>query len=168
MISVKIDKYRLVIRYILGTTEQRWSYFPLNLNYISSPFHILGRIAQYFWMVRESFSVESCSLQDEVRYIDTSDLSFPFFDSPFSSKGKRRKRGWRIEADDWPTRPIFSSLNKQSCIWHNCPSLGSSALDLHLLSWVRGTVWPIIHPTFILPVLSMGNIKDRWQVSILQ
>ena len=73
-------------------------------------------------MVRESFSVESCSLQDEVRYIDTSDLSFPFFDSPFSSKGKRRKRGWRIEADDWHTRPIFSSLNKQSCIWHNCPS----------------------------------------------
>ena len=81
--------------------------FFLNLNHIPSPFHILGRNAQYFWMVNESFSVESCFLQDEVRYIKP---IFPFFDSPFSSKGKRKKRGWRIEADDWHLRPVCSSM----------------------------------------------------------
>ena len=53
---------------------------------------------------------------------DTPGQSFPFFDSPFSSKGKRRKRGWRIEADDWHTRPVFSSftansLNRIMRIW---------------------------------------------------
>lgn len=47
LILVKIDKFRLVIRYILGTTVQLCLSFPLNLNYISYPFHILGRIAQY-------------------------------------------------------------------------------------------------------------------------
>ena len=103
----------------MGTTEKRWSSFPLNLNYISLPFHILGRNAQYYWKVNESFSVESCSLKDEVRYIRP---IFPFFNSPFSSKGKRRKRGWRIEADDWHTRPVFSSftansLNRIMRIW---------------------------------------------------
>ena len=90
LILAKIDKYRLVIRYILGTTVQLCLSFFLNLNYIASLFHILGRNAQYFWMVNESFSVESWSLQDEVQYIWP---IFHFFDSPFSSKGKRRKRG---------------------------------------------------------------------------
>ena len=33
---------------------------------------------------------------------------FPFFDSTFSSKGKWRKRGWRIEADDWHLRRLFA------------------------------------------------------------
>lgn len=64
-----------------------------------------------FVMVNESFSVESCSLPEEVRYTRQ---SFPFFDSPFSSKGKRRKRGWRIEADDWHLSPIFSSFTANS------------------------------------------------------
>lgn len=110
----------------------------LYLNYISSPFHILGRNAQYYWKVNESFSVESCSLKDEVRYIRP---IFPFFNSPFSSKGKRRKRGWRIEADDWHTRPVFSSftansLNRIMRIWvrfkrHHRRNIAKTILFFH-------------------------------------
>ena len=46
LILAKIDKYRLVIRYIWGTTVQICLSFLLNLNYLSSPFHILGNMLQ--------------------------------------------------------------------------------------------------------------------------
>ena len=92
--------------------------FSISITY-HYPFTFSVEMHSTFVIVNESFSVESCSLQDEVRYIR---LIFPFFDSPFSSKGKRRKRGWRIEADDWHLRPIFSSftansLNRIMRIW---------------------------------------------------
>ena len=102
---------------------EQTSFLNTEILYISNthnhPFTFSVEMHSTFVMVNESFSVESCSLQEEVRYTRQ---SFPFFDSPFSSKGKRRKRGWRIEADDWHTRPVFSSftansLNRIMRIW---------------------------------------------------
>lgn len=63
--------------------------FSISITY-HYPFTFSVEMHSTFVMVNESFSVERCSLQDEVRYIRP---IFPFFDSPFSSKGKRRKRG---------------------------------------------------------------------------
>ena len=108
---------------LLGTFGEQLNNVGRHLPSISTtyhhPFTFSVELHSTFVMVNESFSVESCSLPEEVRYTRQ---SFPFFDSPFSSKGKRRKRGWRIEADDWHLSPIFSSftansLNRIMRIW---------------------------------------------------
>ena len=139
-------------------------------NHISSPFHILGRNAQYYWKVNESFSVESCSLKDEVRYIRP---IFPFFNSPFSSKGKRRKRGWRIEADDWHTRPVFSSftansLNRIMRIWvrfkrHHRTGIVATILFFQLSDTECTVIEPRQNPIFSyskLPLLAMFSLQS--------
>ena len=50
----KNSKPKGCYRYIGGTTEQLCLSFPLSLNYISSPFRILGRIAQYYFIDKVS------------------------------------------------------------------------------------------------------------------
>ena len=101
---------------LLGTFWEQLNnvdrHFPSISNKYHHPFTFSVEMHSTFVMVNESFSVEGCSLQDEVRYTRP---IFPFFfDSPFSSKGKRRKQGWRIEADDWYLRPNFSSFTANS------------------------------------------------------
>ena len=85
---------------IWGTNTKCNNTTILYLNHIPSPFHILSRNAQSLFNLPPLF----------------------FFDSPFSSKGKRRKWGWLIEVDDWHLRPYFStftanSLNRIMRIW---------------------------------------------------
>lgn len=89
-------------------------------NHISSPFNILGRNAQYLCN-GERIVQRREMLPSRWSPIHQTNLSL-FSIVPFQAKGKRRKRGWRIEADVWHTRPIFSSftansLNRIMRIW---------------------------------------------------
>ena len=88
LILAKIDKYRLVIRYILGTTVQLCLSFFLNLNYIASLFHILGRNAQCHF---------------------TSHL-FSFSTVLFQQKGKEENEDDGLDVDALHLRPIISSF----------------------------------------------------------
>lgn len=65
----------------IGTFEWQQLSFSLYHNHIFFTICVLGRNAQYYY----------------IRGVSVTSLNTDFFDSPFSSRWKRRKRGWQIE-----------------------------------------------------------------------
>lgn len=74
---------------LLGTFWEQLNNVGRNFPSISTTYHypfiFSVEMHSTFVMVNESFSVERCSLQDEVRYIRP---IFPFSIAPFQAKGK--------------------------------------------------------------------------------
>lgn len=89
-------------------------------NTYNHPFTLSVEMHSTFVMVNESFSVERCSLQDEVRYTRP---IFPFFSIvPFQAKGKEGNEddGLKLMTDTQdPSFLLFTanSLNRIMRIW---------------------------------------------------
>ena len=77
----------------------------LYLNHIPSPFHILGRNAQYLC---NGERIVQCRKQLTSRWSPIHQTYLSLFSIvPFQAKGKKEIRGWRIEIDGQHLRPIF-------------------------------------------------------------
>ena len=136
---------------IWGTNTKCRYKIVLYLNHIVSLFHILGRNAQCLFYLPPLF----------------------FFDSPFSSKGKRRKWGWLIEVDNWHLRPYFSSftansLNRIMRIWvrfkrHHRTGIVATILFFQLSDTECTVIEPRQNPisSYIkLPLLAMFSLQS--------
>lgn len=106
----------------MGTNLKCKNKTVLYLKQIAQPFYILGRNAQYFWMVNESFSVVNCP---PLRWSPIHQTYLSLFSIvPFQTKGKEENEDDGLDVDARHLIPIFSSFT-------------ANGLNLIMRMWVR-------------------------------